>query len=123
MSATVANSLNKGDTVSWEKPVASVSIATGKVLLSDGDEHTFVGKDDQYAADGSTSVSLYALEATNYAVNFVADTTVANPIPEQSVDFSSALTLKELQQLARERGEHGYSNLSKADLIARLRNG
>lgn len=73
---TATGSLNRGDTLSYERIVERVFVATGKLLVSAGGKEKTVKEGAEFKP--GTSVSLYALEPTNYAITFTESAVVVN---------------------------------------------
>jgi len=132
MTETGTFSLNKGDTQSFERQIASVTCSTGSLIVNDGKETKEITDGETFDTNGSPTVSIFAVDHANYAVAFADFALVApGPVVEEAVrgdgpgnvDTGSyeSRTLKELRKLARDRRISGYSDLDKDALIEKLR--
>lgn len=63
--------LNKGETRSWEKPVAALSLASGELLVTDSGKTTILKADKEYKPK-TAALSVYAIDHSNFAVIFDA---------------------------------------------------
>ncbi|HEU5115587.1 MAG TPA: hypothetical protein VFT74_02820 [Isosphaeraceae bacterium] len=60
--------LSKGDTRSWEIELDAINVATGELLVTDGDKTRVIKSDQSYNAKGHAGISVYAIDHTNFAV-------------------------------------------------------
>lgn len=133
--------MNKGEVRYIERPVHEISVGAGRLTVYNAEAAdtaerlTVVAPDMEAYQPGDVPVILTAIDGVNYNVTYtdipvVTKTAVAPPAVrgdsagdgKQTGSYESR-TVKELRELAKERGFERYSQLDKEELIEVLRNG
>lgn len=131
--------LNVGEALSLDGPVAEIEVQVGQVMITDRAPETpstkIISADDDDKAPvihdcgGSAGILLYSVTGTRLNVVYTLDVKVAPTREEIAVrgdtggtegSFESC-TVEELLELAQERDVKGRSKMDKAELVAALR--
>lgn len=131
--------MNAQDTRTFDAGLASISVGTGSVIVTDDHEPTVIGEGESQDLEGKPSLALYSPKGANLSLTYANET----PAPQEPAQRASGVsaeaepsergdtggnggsyesrTLDELRELASERKVKGRAGLTKDELIEALR--
>jgi len=99
--------LQKGDSTTFEREVASIRLATGKLFVSGNDKDAILTGTDEVTFDNAAAISVHAPEAATFAVTF-ADNAVM-PVFQNRTAAPAELSGDAALQQNEPRGDTGGS--------------
>jgi hypothetical protein len=131
--------MNAQDTRTFDAGLASISVGTGSVIVTDDHEPTVVGEGESKDLEGKPSLALYSPNGANLSLTYANEVPVSQESTQRASGVSAVAepsergdtggngcsyesrTLEELRELASERKIKGRAGLTKDELIEALR--
>lgn len=128
--------MNAQDMRTFDAGLASISVGTGSVIVTDDHEPAVVGEGESQDLGGKPSLALYSPNGANLSLFYANELPTPQESPQRASGVSAAAergdtggsggsyesrTLDELRELATERKIKGRAGLSKTELIEALR--
>lgn len=90
---TTTFSVNKNEVQAFERQVQSITVGTGSIVVTGNGAPVTVGEGSTYDAGNSTTLTILAVEASNYAVTF-AENAVRPVFQEATAGEQAAPTVR-----------------------------